>query len=238
MTTAYELKLQKFSGPIEKLLELIEEKKLSITQVSLAEVTAEFLNYLKTIEKAEPGLLADFVAVASRLLLIKSKALLPSLELSEEEEEDIKDLEERLKAYQEFKHASQHIKNLWRENQQFFAREFLSGLNNQSVFYPPAELSGDMLYKAAAKLLTDVSQFLIETKNVKISAVSLEEKMQELLQRIKTSAAKFNELTKEKDKKEIVVLFLAILHLIKAKLIQAEQGENFSEIQINNQQQI
>ena len=82
----YELKTEQFSGPIEKLWELIEEKKLEITELNLAEVTADFLNYLKTIEKVEPKLLADFVVIASRLLLIKSKALLPNLELTVEEE--------------------------------------------------------------------------------------------------------------------------------------------------------
>ena len=88
----YQLNIQQFFGPIEKLLELIEEKKMEITDLNLAEVTADFLNYLKTLVNVDSRVLADFVVVASRLLLIKSKALLPSLELTEEEEQDISDL--------------------------------------------------------------------------------------------------------------------------------------------------
>ena len=98
----YELKLKQFSGPIEKLLELIEEKKLNITELNLAEVTADFLNYLKTVEKLDPKALADFLVVAAKLLLIKSKALLPDLKLTQEEETEIKDFTRRLIICKEF----------------------------------------------------------------------------------------------------------------------------------------
>ncbi len=71
----YELKLEKFSGPLEKLLELIEERKLAVSEVSLAQVTDDFLKYLKTLTDAHADLrmIADFIVTASRLILIKSK---------------------------------------------------------------------------------------------------------------------------------------------------------------------
>src|SRR5262245_24863161 len=105
----YEVRLEQYSGPLDKLLELIEEKKLEPTQVSLAAVTADFISYVEKLEQekdVDPGVLADFVVVAARLLVIKSKVLLPGLELTEEEKVDIADLENRLKIYQEFKLAS------------------------------------------------------------------------------------------------------------------------------------
>ena len=76
MQAKYEVKLDKFSGPLEKLLELIEEKQLEITLVNLAQVTGDFLEYLKNLDEdsKHPSILADFVVIASRLLLIKSKA--------------------------------------------------------------------------------------------------------------------------------------------------------------------
>ena len=88
----YEVKQDKFSGPLEKLLELIEAKELEITLINLAQVTGDFLEYLKALDEKSkhPSVLADFIVVASRLLLIKSKAILPSLALTEEEETDIK----------------------------------------------------------------------------------------------------------------------------------------------------
>ena len=73
----YELRIEKFSGPIEKLLELIEEKKLEITELNLAEATADFLNYIKKIENIEPRLLADFVVVVSSFCLSNQKRFCP-----------------------------------------------------------------------------------------------------------------------------------------------------------------
>src|SRR3989338_1435977 len=99
----YELKLNDFAGPLDKLLELIEGKKLEITKVNLAEVTADFVAYIKTIDNLHPKFLADFVAIASKLILIKSHTLLPSLLLSKEEEVEMRDLEDRLRLYKEFK---------------------------------------------------------------------------------------------------------------------------------------
>ncbi|MDP3975162.1 MAG: segregation/condensation protein A, partial [Candidatus Jorgensenbacteria bacterium] len=151
----YELKLTKYQGPIEKLVELIEEKKLSITELSLAEVTADFLSYVETLEARlayrqagtkEEGtdpvfaeLLADFLVIATRLVLIKSKALLPTLPLTPEEEEDIRDLEVRVRLYQELKNLQPHVKRGWRAVPQMGTREFL--LSEEAVFNPPPNLA-------------------------------------------------------------------------------------------------
>lgn len=229
--TNYELKTEKFSGPVEKLLELIEAKHLDITELSLAEVTADFLHYLKTLEKTEPRVLADFVVVASRLLLIKSKALLPVLEVSEEEEKEIKDLEERLKLYQQFKSARENIKKLWSEKPLVFSREFLAF--QPAFFYPPKDLSAGQLQQAISRILSDLNQFILETKNIKISIISLEEKMNEMLERVRSSAIKFKDLIKDKSRSEIVALFLAVLHLLKNEMVQADQKEHFAEISIS-----
>lgn len=227
----YELKTEKFSGPIEKLLELIEAKHLDITELSLAEVTADFLNYLKTIEKTEPRLLADFIVVASRLLLIKSKALLPILEVNEEEEKEIKDLEERLRLYKDFRDARENIKKFWNEKPLIFSREFLAF--QPAFFYPPKDFDAGQLHLAISRIITDLNQFVLETKNIKISIISLEEKMNEMMERVKSSAFKFKDFIKDKSRSEIVALFLAVLHLLKNKLVQVEQEEHFAEINIS-----
>lgn len=227
----YELKLEQFSGPIEKLLELIEEKKMEITQLSLAQVTADFLAYLPTLEQAAPGLLADFLVVASRLLLIKSKALLPELVLAEEEELEIKDLERRLKIYQEFKNARIYIKNLWQEQPVIFSREFLaaSGFN----FYPPKNLKPTDLKTALEGIIKELQKFIYETKEFKLEVINLAEKMKEFLKRFKTaSKISFHKITAAQSKNELITYFLVILHLIKDHLVRVQQNKHFSEITI------
>jgi segregation and condensation protein A len=234
---AYELKLEQFSGPIEKLLELIEAEKLEITELSLAQVTADFLAYLPTVEKVAPGILADFLVVASRLLLIKSKALLPELVLEEEEEQEIKDLERRLKIYQKFKAARNYLKNLWQEQPIIFSREFLaygiSCLPAGRSFYPPKNLKPIDLKNALDGILKELQKFIYETKEFKLEVVNLAEKMTEFLKRFKTvQKISFHKITDSQSRKEIITYFLVILHLIKDHLVQVQQDKHFSEITI------
>jgi len=225
----YQLNLEQFSGPIEKLLELIEEKKLEITELSLAEVTADFLNYLKQIEKIEPRFLADFVVIASQLLLIKSKALLPGLSLTTEEEGSIKDLESRLRFYQEFKPAINYLKKLSEQNNVSISRPLFFG--RPAIFYPAENIKIEELYKAIDEIFETFKE-LSESQIIKSSLISLEEKIEEIMKRLGVESLKFEELTKEKPRSEIVVLFLALLHLLASQLVKVEQKKRFESIMI------
>lgn len=228
---SYELKLEKFSGPIETLLDLIERKKLEITEFSLAEVTADFLNYLQKVEEAHPRLLADFVVVASRLLLIKSRALLPNLELTTEEEKDIKELEVQLKFYQNFKPAIAYLKRLWEANSFSASRPLMAG--RMAVFYPTDNISLDNLLKSMSAIFQALEEMAVETKTIKTSLVSIEEKIQEIMDLVsKAQNFQFKEINKDKPRSEIIIMFLALLQLINSQLIEAEQKKHFSDINI------
>lgn len=230
----YQVKIQQFIGPLDKLLELIENKKLEITEISLAEVTNDFLKYIEELgEKITSRILADFLVIAAKLILIKSKTLLPNLELTQEEEIEIQDLEQRLKIYKEFKKASQYIQNLWLKNQPAFSREFLAFYNSHNaVFYPPQKLVIGDLIKAAEKLLSSLKLLLPESiKITKKKIISLESEIRELINRFReNSEQSFKKIALGRDKKEIIVAFLAILHLLKERIIQVEQKNQFSDI--------
>ncbi len=230
----YEVKLDKFSGPLEKLLEMIEERHLDVTMVSLAQVTGDFLEYLKTLDETakHPSVLADFVVIASRLLLIKSKAILPSLELTEEEETDIKDLEQRLKVYREFKIASELMKKTWENRQPVYGRELF--LNLPVVFYPSSNLTVASMIKKLNELLHELAALIPDKQTVKKIVMTLEYKVKELLERLKEQARhSFKNLSQDKPKLEIIMLFLAILHLLRERLISADQTEQFSDITVS-----
>lgn len=226
----YELNLDGFQGPLQKLLELIEEKKMEITIVNLAEVTGGFFDYLKKLETsgASHSLLADFLVIASKLLLIKSKVLLPSLPLTEEEELDIRGLEGRLKLYQEFKKAQVYIKNSWHVSPQLFSREYL--MTKEAVFYPPKSVTAALLAKSVAKVVGELEKFLKPIVKVKNEIIHLKEKIEEIFKRLTESPTGFKKMHKGRPRGELVILFLAILHLIKDQLISADQDEQFDEI--------
>ena len=130
--------------PYQKILELAKTKDLDITTVDLAKITNDFINYLQSLEdKVDPHILADFISIAAKLMLIKSKALLPSLTLTEDEEEDIKELETRLQLYQQYQGADKQISQLWQDNNISASRPYLlaCSLEQRQVFHTPSDLT-------------------------------------------------------------------------------------------------
>ena len=244
MTDNYQVKTKEFSGPLEKLLELIEEHKLEITRLNLAEVTGDFLKYLRKFGgNFEPAVLADFVVVAAKLVLIKSKTLLPSLELTEEEESSIQDLELRLLIYQQFsakgafnvavsnKTASQYVNDFWEASNVAYARPFLMSLRETSFFYPAPNLTSENLKTAMKNLVSALADLIPETTMVRAAIVTLEEKIKELLERCKVAVQEsFKKLAHERSRSEVVVMFLAMLHLFREKIIEVEQKSQFGDI--------
>ncbi len=243
----YELKLEKFSGPLEKLLELIEDQKLDVNELSMAKVTDDFLKYLDTFRKdgvntngfrADLRLLADFIAVASRLIFLKSKYLLPNLPLTVEEEESIKDLEARLVIYRDIRPAFKLIGKLWREGHHAYSRPYFLGHGaglprGQSVFYPGTKTDVSCLNEAIQNIFEEVTTYKLEEETIKGTIVTLEEKIQEVLARIlKEGDSDLKHLSGEKSRTEMIVVFLAVLHLAREQLIRLEQIENFSDIMV------
>jgi segregation and condensation protein A len=228
----FELTFDYYKGPIEKLLELIEERKLEVTIVNLAKVTESFFEYLEKLEKEniKKEIIADFLVVASKLLLIKSKVLLPSLSLSQEEEEEIKDLELRIKLYQEFKGAKNHIRSMWNESPVMFSREFLKGF--AGTFYPPSNVNANSLLENVKKVVVEVEKIFKPFVKIKGEFINLKHKIEEVLKRLNETPQSFRNLHKG-EKKEIIILFLAILHLIKQELIEVRQEYIFGDILIN-----
>ena len=231
---AYHIKLEQFEGPLDLLLQLTEQEKLDITRVSLAKIADQYLAYISNTKDITLAHLADFLSVASRLILIKSKALLPMLEFTEEEEEEIKDLEYQLAEYKKFKDASAVLAKLFDSDDMSFAREGFLGM--PPLFYPPEKIIAEDLRRAFAKVLGEIPVLeKLEEEMVK-EVLTLEDKivhLQDMLrERVQTSFADL--VANAKDKVEVVVSFLAMLELVKQRIILVEQGELFSEIQMKH----
>ncbi len=228
---SYQVKLQQFEGPLPLLLELIEKQKLDITTVSLAQVADDFLAYLETGKNINLANLSEFLLIASHLILIKSKALLPFFEFTKEEEEDIEDLEERLKEYRRFKKAAGELSENWlRQSVSFSKKEEkievvqteMPDINIENLF----NLIQGVIKKNEKE--EELEEEIIET------TVSLEEKITDLRNAIlKRAKISFNETVKDsKNKIEVVVSFLAVLEMLKQKFVTVKQSEAFEDIVI------
>lgn len=228
----YALKMEQYEGPLEKLLELIEERKLAVNEISLAAVTDDFLKYLEQLPSVAPALLADFLTIASRLVLIKSKSLLPELPLTEEEEHDIKDLEHRLELYRQLKAAEKHVAALWRSGHRAASRPYLFHASSlPPVFHPGHGLDQASLAAAFAQVYAAIQKITLETETIYETIVSLEEKMQEVIARMEhIRESSLHGLSASRGRAEIVTVFLAILHLAREGRVALVQAEQFSDI--------
>lgn len=221
-----------FEGPLDLLLELIEKEKLDITEVSLAKVTDQFLEYLEKTKEISPEHLADFLLIAGKLILIKSKAILPMLELEREEEEDIEELKERLEEYRKFKEASKELKSLLGRKKMFFSRESYSGM--KTVFCPPENLSALDLQKAFEDVINKIPKFEYLAKDTIRSVISIKDKIEHLKRSLQERMeVTFREaITGAANKVEIIVTFLAMLEMVRKNIVVVEQGEMFGDIKI------
>jgi segregation and condensation protein A len=229
----YKIKLEQFEGPLDLLLRLIEQQKFDITQVSLSQVADQFIEYLNQAKNLSLGELADFLVVATKLLLIKSKTLLPFL--NPDEEEEIQKLEGQLKIYKEYFDASQKINEIIFKKNFSFIREKTE--NIMPIFNPPKSLNKNILAEIFTEVLKNIEAIVrpstVEQKIIK-KIFSLQEKIEHIKDLIfKKSKLSFDHLiNSSKSKIEIIVSFLALLELIKQKHIIVVQEKNFQEIVI------
>lgn len=246
----YTIKTEQFEGPLDVLLGMIEKRKLLISHISLAEVTEEFIQFAQQLD--DPlGLRqkSSFVAVASILLLIKAKSLLPVLEVTEEEQVDIADLEKRLKMLELMRNAGKLLAGIYGKQRIFEQGNFR---NEIRIFAPAQDISVESIYKGVQQALASVPKKEAELPKVKVRQVmSLEDMMENLQFRIQ-SAIKLTFTTfskaptistvnaspeevieiKRVQKQHVVISFLALLELVKQNMLIAEQSENFAEIDI------
>ncbi len=252
MSKEYIYKTENFEGPLDILLSLIEKRKLLINQISLSIITEDFINFIKNLDTEEDFYLrhkTQFVSIASVLLLIKSKSLLPNLETTAEEEVEIEDLERRLQILKLMREYGQKIELLFNKKTLFFQGNFKKDI---VIFTPTADINISNIRESIDKVLNKIPKIDKEIDKVKIQkTVSIEEMMGRLSERL-TNAWNFkftafsgklkNDYKDEEEfkqhKKHIVVSFLALLELIKQNMIMAKQDDLFQEIDISKNNNI
>jgi segregation and condensation protein A len=230
------IKTPSFEGPLDLLLDLIEKRKLFINDISLAKVTDDFISHIQQFENLPMGESAHFILVASTLLLIKSKSLLPELNLTEEEKGDMQDLETRLKIYKRIKESSIFVQKLFGADM-IFTQSHARPVNH--VFAPDAEFT---LEKSLFLLKDLIGRLPKKEKLPQVvvdKVISLEDMIGTLTKRIqgalrmsfKTFAGEHKE-----NKVNFIVSFLAMLELVKQGIVHVTQESNFGDIQMETKE--
>jgi segregation and condensation protein A len=234
----YTIKTDQFEGPLDVLLRMIEKNRLDVTRFSLAEVAGEYLNYIEERRHQEEILknLSQFLWVASGLALLKSKALLPNIEIENNQEGDLEELEQKLKEYKKFKQLKEEIKiKLSKEEEKFEKEEQQEAIEgakniNQNIFIEKNKLLN--YYLRARRDFLETKKQLQKRDWKKEDILNMEEKISQIRTFLKkTSRVSFlKTITNPQDKLEVVVSFLSILELLKQKSVKIEQKDLFADI--------
>lgn len=241
---AYVVRLEIFEGPLDLLMHLIEKNQVDIYDIPIAQITAQYLEYLETLEKLDLEVASEFLVMAARLLAIKAAMLLPRPNRPEEEareemeEEDPRqELVQRLLEYKKFKEAAHYLQRLQREEERYWARS-----NNREMYEPFFQeenlLAGVTLF-SLVDALRQVLQRIVDEGGAEEGItlvrdeVTVRDKMREIMARLflKPEGLPFTDLFAGQTKRsEVVVTFLALLELIKMGRVRAYQEGIFAPI--------
>ena len=227
MSEKFAIETEAFSGPLDALLNLIEERKLSVSQINLAQVCDAYLAYVEKLPHLPIAETSQFVLVASTLLLIKSRTLLPSLTLTEDERETVEELERRLARYALIRKAAKELRREWGRAPLVFA----AATPARAPVFAPGEMSVDKLVEVARRLVSILPKPEHLAQAVVAPVLALEDVIVQLKDRLTNAfKTKFSELTKSRNRHDTIVFFLAALELVRSGSISATQERLFSDI--------
>lgn len=225
---ALEVFLDAFEGPLDLLLYLIKRQNLDILNIPVAEITAQYMNYIEMMETIQFELAAEYLVMAAMLTEIKSRMLLPRSLETEDEEDPRSELIRRLQEYEQFKQAAEDVDALPRIERDIYLTDFALPKLDENI--PDPEVNLQELILAFNDVINRAEQFAHH--HIQQEPLSVRERMSQILEKINANDyIPFQQLfTAEEGKKGVVVSFLAILELIKASLIDIIQNEPFAPI--------
>jgi segregation and condensation protein A len=238
----YKIKLPYFEGPLDLLLFFVKRDELNIYDIPIAKITKEFLEYIHLMQMLDLEVASEFIVMASTLMQIKAKMLLPKPEVEgEEEEEDPRaELAMRLAEYKKFKELAFEFSKMEDEAGKFFYRGYFKN-DARDYFEEDEEFLKDVslfdlltAFKRALEGARETVYHEIETQNYKV-----EDEMENILNRLKFKRKfSFNEIIDSYvEKARIIVAFLALLELARLKKIRISQEEVFGELIIEDASQ-
>ncbi|MBI2132967.1 MAG: segregation/condensation protein A [Candidatus Tectomicrobia bacterium] len=234
----FRVKLDAFEGPLELLLHLVREHKLDINDIPIAFITEQYLGYIEMMRKLNINIASDYLVMASWLIYIKSRTLLPQAGEAEEEDPEIlrQELQRQLLEYQRFKRLSQTFRQAEEEQSWVYVR----GGNGDGIMLDPAGAEEPRLQVTVFDLVSAI-QHLIESIGeegvhlVEIDEMEMADRQTFLLDMLDKAGAEgvvFQKLFEGARVLAVVVTFLALLELIRKNLVVARQSANFAEIRI------
>ncbi len=233
--TDFTIHTEAYEGPFDLALELINKRKLLVSDLALASITDDFISYVRAQEVFPVDETAYFIGIAATLILIKSKSLLPDLALTEEETEDVEELKQRLEKYENVRKSSGELAKIFG----VFVSVSRGEIPLRPVFAPASNLLPSEIVRALSDVLSSAQEESEEPlSKVRVrNTVSISEIMNNLATRVqRTLTLSFKEFSGHgtKEKVDVVISFLALLELMKQGSVDATQHSLFEDIRMTN----
>lgn len=235
-TEGYKVDTEIFSGPLDLLLQLIDKAELDITRLSLAKVTDQYLEYMHHLEVQDPAEVSAFLVIASKLVQIKSSALLPrpTIPNLQIEEDPGEALARQLILYKKFKDLSKFLESREEAGLHTYLRLDANPSFRNISKLDLSELTLDALVQAARDVFSNGNNLPPLSEVVSSARFTIRQKINIILETLqKTGATTFNKLIESRSSRlEVVVTFLALLELVKRHMVGANQSQLFGDISL------
>ena len=237
-TKKYSLKLENFEGPLDLLCHLVDKNKMDIYEVNISEITEQYIEYINTMQDMKLEVTSEFLVMASTLLYLKSKSLLPKVDIEGEEELTEEELIYRIIEYKKYKETSKKIKEFFTE----FSRRFYN--LPEKIDLPKRKIEKNYTYELITNSYSDliernknkINQNAINIEKIAISeTVTIASKVKDIFKELtKKPRFIFNKLctTKKYNKLETITAFSGVLELSKRNSIITDQEIIFGDITI------
>ncbi len=233
----FEVRIDAFEGPLELLLHLVREHRLDVHDVPIAFITDQYLKYLEVLKRLDIDVASEYLVMASWLVYVKSRTLLPPTgDAPEEEDPEIlkQELQRQLVEYQKFKKISQAFRHAEEEQSWLHTREEdFSLLDEEEEEPPPLEVTVFDLISAVERLMEEVGEQGVHLVDVdELEVADMRARLLDTLAGAGEEGVVFHALFETRRALEVVALFLALLELVKGNLVVARQASHFGEIRI------
>lgn len=227
---ALEIILEAFEGPLDLLLYLIRRQNLNILEIDVAEISKQYMGYIDLMKTIQLEVASDYLVMAAMLTEIKSRMLLPKRDEEVDEEDPRAELIRRLQDYERFKAAADDLDKLPRLERDTHPAKIFSETSKPEPGYVQVEMND--LIVALADVMARAEMF--ESHQIQFETLSTRERMSDVLERISNGEfVVFNQLFSiEEGKIGVVVTFLAIMELLKERLVDIVQNELFGSIHL------
>lgn len=231
----YNFKINDFEGPLDLLLHLIKEQDMDIMNIEIVKLTDQYLDFIDNMQEKNLNVASEYLILASELMYIKSKSLLPNIK-DEEEQEELTELKEnlinRLLEYEQYKKITKDFKELEEQRHEFYTK---SPSNLKEYIDPKQQLSDDItledLLKAFQNYLKRQQIKKPITTKITTKEISVEERTKSIKNILKTKRkVEFFDLFEDISKPYVVVTFLSILEMAKNNELKITQENNFDKI--------